>query len=219
MIDSGDFRNRFNVILREHMQFIENVFARRRNLDETELRTIFRRLIQELSPETWQSFQNDPSNGVDDRQTQEGDNDRLLQHLLRTQQENYARIEQHLVEQDERLAAFQRFQQRQEHEHEHWQLNSNEHLRSLIRIEDNHREGQERYDRIERQLQRLTEFVINQQEQYTREMETMHQRANQFLEASTTTQQQTSYFNSDLLNSAIKATVLLCTLLVLFKSR
>jgi hypothetical protein len=139
-----DFRDRFNAIINEHILSITNRQLRRETLNESQFGATLCNLIQEFSPETLQSFQNDQSNGVEDRQTQEKENDSLIQHLLEndkklaelteTQQENYDRIQQYLLDQDERLAAFMRFQQWQEQENRY--LNHNEYLMSLFRIQD-----------------------------------------------------------------------------------
>ncbi len=227
-----DFCDRFKAILTEHILSIRNWHLRQGNLDETELSTLLHTLIQEFSPETLQSFQNDPSNGVVDRPIQAGDNNRLVQHLLenntrlaelvRIEQENHARIEQHLLNQDDRLAAFQRFQQRQEQEHEHVRLNFNEHLLSLFHIQEVQQQGQERNDRIVgqlvQQIEQLTELVINQQQQHARETETLHQLVNRSFEASSNTQQQqASHFDLNTFRDLIQIIVLLCTLLVLLK--
>jgi len=225
-----DFCDRFKAILTEHTLSIRNWHLRQGNLDETELNTVLRRLIQEFSPETLQSFQNDPSNGIVDRPIREGDNDRLIQHLLenntrlaelvRIEQENHARIEQHLLNQDDRLAAFQRFQQRQEQEHV--RLNFNEHLLSLFHTQEVQQQGQERNDRIVgqlvQQIGQLTELVINEQQQHARQMETLHQLVNRSFEASSNSQQQqASHFDFNTFKNLIQIIVLLCTLLVLLK--
>jgi hypothetical protein len=188
-------------------------------------------------------FQNNRSDGVNDRQNQERDNDRLIQHLLendkklaeltRIEQENYARHQQHLLDSDARLAAFIRFQEEQERKRACVAQNQYEHLTSLIRVREEH----DRNDRISEQLvqhiQQLTELVVQQQRQHARETETLHQLVHQSLEnnksltirrsneESTTSpdiQQQQGYpFNFDLFNKLVQTTVLLCTLLVLFK--
>ena len=192
----------------------------RNNLNEPELRTLLQRFIQEFSPETWQSFQTDPSNQIPNRQVQQGDNDRLIEHvfvtnqrlaeMVRVQQENRTWIEQHLLEQDERLRAFQRFQQRQEQEH----------LLPRSHVEEMQRRDDERNDRLirrlEQQIEQLTNLIINQQEQHAREM---NQLVHQSLDASANAQQQrTSQFNLDLLKNVIHMIVLLCTMLALFKN-
>lgn len=180
-----NFRDRFNTILTEHIESIRTLHLRQGNRNEMELNTILRRLIQEFSPETLQSFQNHPSNDVRTEQIQEECNNSLLQHLfqmnerleehVRIQQNNNARLEQRIIEQDGRLAALELFQREQQQEEQN--------DRTL---------GQ-----IVQRIDRLAELVINQQQE----------------------QQQTSYLNSDLLKTAINATVLLCTLYVLFKER
>jgi hypothetical protein len=47
-----DFCNHFKAILTEHTLSIGNWYLRQGNLDETELSTVLRRLIQQFSPET-----------------------------------------------------------------------------------------------------------------------------------------------------------------------
>ncbi len=229
-VNNIDFCDRFKAILTEYTLSIRNWHLRQGNLDETELSTVLRRLNEEFSPETLQSFQNDSFNGVVDRPIQEGDNDRLIQHLLenntrlaelvRIEQENHARIEQHLLDQDERLAAFQRFQQRQEHEHV--RLNFSEHLLSLFHTQEMQQQGQERNNRIVGQLvqhiEQLTELFINQQQQHAMETETLHQLVNRSLEASSDAQQhRASYFDLNIFRDLIQMIVLLCTFLVLLK--
>jgi hypothetical protein len=140
--------------------------------------------------------------------------------LVRIEQENHARIEQHLLDQDGRLAAFQRFQQRQEQEHV--RINFNEHLLSLFHIQEVQQQGQERNDRIVgqlvQQIGQLTQLVINQQQKHAREMEALHQLVNRSSEASSNAQQhQASHFDLNTFKDLIQIIVLLCTLLVLLK--
>lgn len=214
------------------MSSIQNCYLPQRNLNETEFWTFLRILIQEFSPQTWESFQNNQVNVAANEQIQEVDNDRLIQYLfvnnqrleslLRVQQENYTRLEQYIIDQDDRLAAFQRFQERQEQEHP--RPNSNESVTSLFDIRNMQQRGEERNDRIigrlEQHIELLTELVVNEREQRIREIETMHQLVDRSLEISSNTQQQqASYFNFDLLKNVIQTTVLLCTLVVLLKTR
>jgi hypothetical protein len=96
------------------------------------------------------------------------------------------------IEQDERLAAFQRFQKRQER---------NDHI----------------VEQLVQQIEQLTELVINQQ-QHARETKALHQLVNRSFEASSDAQQhQASYFDLNTFKDLIQMIVLLCTLLVLLK--
>ena len=214
------------------MQSIQQCHLDQRSLNETERWTLLQKFIQEFSPESWQSFQNDPSDHVTNQQVSPRNRDRLIEHLfvtnerlaelVRVQQENRAWVEQHLLEQDERLTAFHRFQQRQDEEHP--RNNPNERLVSLFHVEERQRRDDERNDRIirrlEQQIEQLTELLINEREQHAKEMQAMQQLVNQSLEALANAQQQqrTFRFNSDLLKNIIQAIVLLCTVLILFKN-
>ena len=242
-VDNIDFRDRLNFILSQNIESIKNCQLQRENLNERELRVVLRELVKAFSPETLQLFQNNQPDNVNDRQNQERDNDRFIQHLLendkklveltRIEQENYARHQQHLLDSDERLAASIRFQEEQERKRACVAQDRYEHLTSLIRVREEH----DRNDRISEQLvqhiQQLTELVVQQQRQHAGETETLHQLVHQALEnnksmtmrknneESTTSpdiqQQQGYHFNFDLFNKLVQTTVLLCTLLVLLK--
>jgi hypothetical protein len=242
-VNQLDFRDRFNAIITEHIVSIRDFHLHRENLDENQYGIVLRRLIQEFSPETLQSFQNDPSGGVVRSQIQERDNDRLVQHLLdndrrlaelaRIQQENNARIQQHLLDQDERLAALQRFLDRD------GRINRNEHLTSPFRIPEMQQQGQAGNERIVGQLlhriEQLTEIVVQQQQEHVRNTESLRQPVNRSLEnnellrrtydqasASSGTEQQQQqgfHFNFNTLRDLIQTTVLLCTLVVLIRNR
>jgi len=241
-----DFRDRFNAIITEHIESIKKCRLRRENLGETEFGTVLRRLIEECSPETLESFQNDQSDKGEGRQIQERDNDHLIQHLLendkrleeltRIQEETYTRIQQHLVDHDERLVAFMRFQKEQEHA----RLNQNEHLMSFFHIEEMRQQGQERNDRILGQLlqriEQLTEFVIRQQQLQAIDTESVRQLVNRSLEnnellrrandqdsAPPVRQQQQEqqgfHITLNTFKDLIQTTVLLCTLFIFLKDR
>ncbi len=245
-ISDMDFRDRFNAIITEHIESIKKCRLRRENLGETEFGTVLRRLIEECSPETLESFQNDQSDEGEGRQIQERDNDYLIQHLLendkrleeltRIQQETYTHIQQHLVDHDERLVAFMRFQQEQERA----RLNHNEHLMSFFHIEEMRQQGQERNDRIVGQIlqriEQLTEFVIRQQQLQAIDTEPVRQLVNRSLEnnellrrandqdsASPVRQQQQEqqgfHITLNTFKELIQTTVLLCTLFILLKNR
>lgn len=50
--DNTNFCERFLAILNEHMQTIQQSHPGQTNMNETELRTLLQRFVQELSPET-----------------------------------------------------------------------------------------------------------------------------------------------------------------------
>jgi hypothetical protein len=236
-----DFRGRFNAIISEHKASIESSQLRRENVDERQLGTVLHKLIKEFSPETLQSFQNDQSDGFHDRQKQEKDNDRLIEHLLendkkltelaRIEQENYARYQQHLLDYDDRLAAFIRFQEHQEERKARSTQEHHEHLMSLIRVQENQERRDGRSEQLLQHVQQLTELVIQQQQQHARDTQALHQLVHRSLdnnelvkrvhEQSTTssgTQQQQGYqFNIDLFNKLVQTIVLLWTLIIVLK--
>ncbi|CAF3314990.1 unnamed protein product [Rotaria sp. Silwood2] len=138
---------------------------------------ILLKLIQEFSPETFQSFLKQQFDGVDSREQQE--NDCLIQHLLqhneqlkeviRNQQENNVHIQQYLVDQDERLAAFMRFQQKQEQENAHCSHrhnNQSEQLQSIVHLQrEQHHDNIYLQQQIFHQNDQLTHISHRQQEQ------------------------------------------------------
>ncbi|CAF5189575.1 unnamed protein product, partial [Rotaria magnacalcarata] len=99
-----------------------------------------------FSPENLQSFQDIESIVNEDRQQQEIDSDRLLQHFLqhnehfaesiRMQQQYNDHIQQHLYGLNERLAAYIRFQDKQEQENARFSQIHVNHSDRLISIVD-----------------------------------------------------------------------------------
>jgi hypothetical protein len=232
-----NFRSEFNAIISEHITATNESSLRRENLNEEEFRRSLDKFIQEFSPETLQSFQNNQSNDVDNSQKQENDNDRLIQHLVeeqnrfaefvRIQQEKNDFNEQHLLDNDERLAAFKRFEKKQEEHNAYMPRRhfiQNEELKSLVfdqqrdcaslRLEFSRRQQeQERNNRILEQLlqqvQQLTDLVVTQQQQHAQQLTELHTTQQQ--------QHQENRFNFDIFNKLCQTIILLWILIILLQ--
>ncbi|CAF1196041.1 unnamed protein product [Rotaria sordida] len=262
-----NFYDRFNTIISEHILSIQTSHLRRDKLNENDFRKILYKLIQEFSPETLQSFQNNQSSVIDDEQQQENDNDHLIQHLLqcnerlaeniRIQQENYINTQQYLLDQNERLAAFIRFQQRQDQNNAHLlqrHFNQNDELISIVRAQQEQQqfsnqnkqlaqitrkqqEQERNYHISEQLLQRvdqLTQLLVNQQQQHSRDIEALHQLINRSFERNeslqTTIDQRLTpqdrqehkegrfYLNFDTLSKLVQTIILLWTLIILLRN-
>ncbi|CAF1501347.1 unnamed protein product [Rotaria sordida] len=262
-----NFYDRFNTIISEHILSIQTSHLGRDKLNENDFRKILYKLIQEFSPETLQSFQNNQSSVIDDEQQQENDNDHLIQHLLqcnerlaeniRIQQENYINTQQYLLDQNERLAAFIRFQQRQDQNNAHLlqrHFNQNDELISIVRTQQEQQqfsnqnkqlaqitrkqqEQERNYHISEQLLQRvdqLTQLLVNQQQQHSRDIEALHQLINRSFERNeslqTTIDQRLTpqdrqehkegrfYLNFDTLSKLVQTIILLWTLIILLRN-
>lgn len=228
IVPTDEINFRFNAILIEHMLTVRRLFDRRINHNEAELWEFVRRLIQEFSPGTWQSFENDQNNDATNREPQEGDNTRLLQYLFRNNEsllrqlhENHASIEQYTADRNERSVNIQNSQQ----ELMNTQHDSEEHLMPMVNTRSTDQQTEEQNDRIIERIQQdimdLKQLIVNQQEQHAQDMESLRQSMTQTAEASSnrTTQQQSMFgFNVGSLTNLLQTIVLLCTLLVLFKT-
>ncbi|CAF3575151.1 unnamed protein product [Rotaria socialis] len=215
-----NFCARFNTIICEHILSVQNRYLRRENLNENEFGKVLHTLIQEFSPESLQSFETIEPIVNENRHQQEIDNDRLLQHFLqrneqfaesiRMQQHYNDHIQQHRYGLDERLAAFLRFQEKQEQENTRFSqihVNHNDRLISIVDVQQRNyasiqqqyanqnellahisrkQQEQERNNRISEQLlqhvEQYTQLFVNQQQQSARDTAALYQLINRSLE-------------------------------------
>ncbi|CAF1366005.1 unnamed protein product [Adineta steineri] len=220
-VNDINFRDHFNAFVAEHIALIQNCHLRQRNLSERDFSTVLRRLIQEFCPEIFQSFQNDQSDNMDDREKQENDNNQLFQLLLENDKKSaeLARIQVHLLEQNERFTAFARFQEQQEQNNAQFtqqHLNQNQSMLLLSHIQE---EQQQNYTDVQRQvsiqneqlvqftqrpqernnhmseqllqhIEQLTQLVAQQQQQHARSIESLHELVNRTLDTRSVVEQQ-----------------------------
>ncbi|CAF1150287.1 unnamed protein product [Rotaria sordida] len=183
-------------------------------------------------------------------------NERLAENI-RIQQENYINTQQYLLDQNERLAAFIRFQQRQDQNNAHLlqrHFNQNDELISIVRTQQEQQqfsnqnkqlaqitrkqqEQERNYHISEQLLQRvdqLTQLLVNQQQQHSRDIEALHQLINRSFERNeslqTTIDQRLTpqdrqehkegrfYLNFDTLSKLVQTIILLWTLIILLRN-
>lgn len=179
------FCERLNVIVSEHLESIQKIGIRRKNLNEKDFGKILHKIIQEFSPDTFQLIPQSSFDIDDNSEQQERANDLIIQELLqynahwietiRNQQEIHAPITEYLISQPENVAAFIDFQRRQEQENVRVSQQNNDHRSQLISIARDQKEL--RQENIE-----LRQQIANQNNQLAdiRERQPERERNNEF---------------------------------------